>query len=327
MSAIRALLSRLSGFLHRERRDRELDEELASHLQMQIEDNLRCGMTPEQARREALLKSGGLELAKEECRDRRGLPMLETVLRDLRHAARILRRSPAFTAVAVLLLALGIGANTAIFTLLDQVMLRVLPVKNPQQLVMIWTTGPNLGGNQGSRAASYPMYQDFQQRAEAFSYVFCRYYTAALRQLGERIGAGHGRTGLRELLPGPGGRAGARTCVLAGRGRPGVQGASRRRSEPPILGEPLWGGPRRGREEDPGQQLPYGHCGRVGGGILRTRPSAFSANPRSHPDEAAHDAWIRPIGQPAQPVDPDLRALETRLHDGVGAGVAPAAVE
>jgi predicted permease len=184
MSTIRALLSRLSGFLHRERRDRELDEELASHLQMQIEDNLRCGMTPEQARREALLKSGGLEWAKEECRDRRGLPMLETVLRDLRHAARILRRSPAFTAVAVLLLALGIGANTAIFTLLDQVMLRVLPVKNPQQLVMIWTTGPHLGGNQGSRAASYPMYQDFQQRAEAFSYVFCRYYTALSISLG-----------------------------------------------------------------------------------------------------------------------------------------------
>jgi predicted permease len=163
--------------LHKGRKDRELEEELESHLQMQIRDNIRTGMTPEQARRDALLKCGGLEQAKEAYRDRRGLPALETTLRDLRHALRLLRRSPAFTAVAVLLLALGIGANTAIFTVLDQVMLRLVPVKDPEQLVMIWTTGPNLGGNIGSRASSYPMYQDFQQRAQAFSYVFCRFYT------------------------------------------------------------------------------------------------------------------------------------------------------
>jgi predicted permease len=90
---------------------------------------------------------------------------------------RTMLRSPLFTAVAVLSLALGIGANTAIFTLLDQLMLRLLPVKDPQQLVMIWSTGPHMGNNRGSRAASYPMYQDFQQKAQAFSYVFCRFYT------------------------------------------------------------------------------------------------------------------------------------------------------
>ena len=190
MRAIRTFLSRVSGISQKERRDRELAEELESHLEMQIEDNIRAGMTPEQARRDALLKSGGLEPAKEACRDRRGLPVLETAMRDLRHAARILRRSPAFTVVAVLSLALGIGANTAIFTLLDQLMLRILPVKSPEQLVMIWTTGPSLGNNQGSRASSYPMYQDYQQRAQAFSYVFCRYYTPLSVSLGneaERI--------------------------------------------------------------------------------------------------------------------------------------------
>ena len=80
---------------------------------------------------------------------------------DINFAARTLRRSPLFTTVAVLSLALGIGANTAIFTLLDQLILRLLPVKNPEQLVMIWSTGPHMGNNRGSRAASYPMYQDF----------------------------------------------------------------------------------------------------------------------------------------------------------------------
>jgi hypothetical protein len=96
---------------------------------------------------------------------------------DLRFALRNLRRSPLFTLVAVASLALGIGANTAIFTLIDQLMLRLLPVAQPEQLVMIWSTGPHMGNNNGSRAASYPMYQDFQRKAPAFSSVFCRYGT------------------------------------------------------------------------------------------------------------------------------------------------------
>lgn len=99
------------------------------------------------------------------------------LLSDVRFALRTLQRSPMFTTVAVLSLALGIGANTAIFTLVDQLLLRLLPVQNPEQLVMIWTTGPHMGNNRGSRAASYPMYQDFQQKAVAFSSVFCRYLT------------------------------------------------------------------------------------------------------------------------------------------------------
>ncbi len=97
---------------------------------------------------------------------------------DLRFALRNLRRSPLFTFVAVASLALGIGANTAIFTLIDQLMLRVLPVRNPDQLVMIWSTGPHMGSNRGARAMSYPMYEDYQKKAQAFSYVFCRYQTS-----------------------------------------------------------------------------------------------------------------------------------------------------
>jgi putative ABC transport system permease protein len=96
---------------------------------------------------------------------------------DVKYALRALMRTPMLTSVAILSLALGIGANTAIFTLLDQLLLRLLPVSRPEELVMIWSTGPHLGNNNGARAASYPMYQDFSQRAEAFNYVFCRYLT------------------------------------------------------------------------------------------------------------------------------------------------------
>ncbi len=99
------------------------------------------------------------------------------LLADLKFALRTLSRSPLFACVAILSLGLGIGANTAIFTLLDQLMLRLLPVSNPEQLVMIWTKGPHNGSNWGSRALSYPMYQDFQQKAPAFESVFCRRQT------------------------------------------------------------------------------------------------------------------------------------------------------
>lgn len=100
------------------------------------------------------------------------------LLSDIKFAVRTLLRSPLFTAVAVFSLALGIGANTAIFTLLDQLLLRLLPVRDPEQLVMIWTSGPHMGSNRGARASSYPMYQNFQKQAAPFSYVFCRYSTA-----------------------------------------------------------------------------------------------------------------------------------------------------
>ena len=104
MRTIRAFLSRLNASLHKQRTERELAEEFESHLGMQIADNLRSGMSPAQARREALLKSGGLETSKESCRDRRSLPPIETFVRDLTYALRQVRRSPGFSAVAVIAL-------------------------------------------------------------------------------------------------------------------------------------------------------------------------------------------------------------------------------
>src|SRR5215213_5731235 len=97
-----------------------------------------------------------------------------TSLSDIRLAFRGLRRSPLFSIVAILFQALGIGANTAIFTLIDQILLRKLPVKAPDQLVMLFQRGSHNGSNMGSRMHSYPLYQDLQTRAEPLSEVLCR---------------------------------------------------------------------------------------------------------------------------------------------------------
>src|SRR5947199_10818932 len=136
MRRLRAWFLRLAGLFNKERRDRELAEEIESHLQMHIEDNLRRGMPSEEARREALIKLGGIEQTKESYRDRRGLPMLETLMQDLRFCARMFWKNPGFTAVAVLTLALGIGADTAIFSLIDAALLKSLPVRDPEQLYL-----------------------------------------------------------------------------------------------------------------------------------------------------------------------------------------------
>ncbi len=96
------------------------------------------------------------------------------LLADLKFALRTLRRSPLFTSIAILSLALGIGANTAIFTLMDQLLLRVLPIRDPGTLVMLYQEGPHMGSNSGPRMHSYPLYQDFQQKAEPLADVICR---------------------------------------------------------------------------------------------------------------------------------------------------------
>lgn len=99
---------------------------------------------------------------------------MRNLVPDLRFALRTMRRTPLFTAVAILSLALGIGANTAIFTLMDQIMLRQLPVRDPDQLVMLYQRGANNGSNMGDRMHSYPIYRDYQQKGSPFSEVLCR---------------------------------------------------------------------------------------------------------------------------------------------------------
>ncbi len=137
MRRARAFLLRLGGFLGRRRWERELSEEMESNLQLHIDDNVRAGMTPEAARRAAMVKLGGVEAAREEYRDRKTVPFLAHLAQDARYALRAFWRQPGFTAVAVITLALGIGANTAIFSLLDAVLWKSLPVRAPEQLVLM----------------------------------------------------------------------------------------------------------------------------------------------------------------------------------------------
>src|SRR5262249_20107035 len=166
MRAIRALLIRLSALTQRERRDRELAAELESHLQMQVEENLRRGASFEQARRDALLKLGAIESAKEIYRDRRGIPLLESLGRDVRFGLRSLGKSPGFTAVALITLALGIGANTAIFSVVNAVLLRPLPYPDASRLVMVWATNSARGVTED--VASYPDFEDWRAQANSF---------------------------------------------------------------------------------------------------------------------------------------------------------------
>ena len=151
--------------------ERRLREEIEQHLALQTEANIRAGMPPTEARRQAILKFGAVEAIRERYHVEAGLPIIETVLQDCRYALRMLLRSPVLTVVAVLTLALGIGANTAIFSFLDVVLLRSLPIKDPQQLIKLGVE--DWGGITDSYACtelySHPFYRQFQRDNQVFS--------------------------------------------------------------------------------------------------------------------------------------------------------------
>jgi predicted permease len=147
MNIVRRGWSRLMGALRGARGDAELQDEIESHLEMLTEDNLSLGMPPEEARRQAVLKLGGVEFTKESYRDQRGLPRLDTFFGDVRYALRTLRKEQIATLVAVLSLAVGIGATLAIFSVVNALLIRPLPYSEPGQLVSIFFGGRSYGGS------------------------------------------------------------------------------------------------------------------------------------------------------------------------------------
>ncbi|MCU1339923.1 MAG: efflux pump, inner rane subunit [Bryobacterales bacterium] len=167
MKALRRGWKRLLGSLSSEKED--LSDEIRSHIEMQTDDNLRAGMPPEEARRQAKLKFGGLDSTKESYRDQRGLPWLETAFADFRYAARALRKSPSFTIVAVLTLAVGIGANTAIFSLVNQVLLHPPGISQPERIVVLRTKYDKLKLN--FEVAAPPALDAMRNRKEVFEHA------------------------------------------------------------------------------------------------------------------------------------------------------------
>src|SRR5689334_13009021 len=142
MRLMRAFITRLFGILGSHRAEQDLTAEIDSHLQLHVDDNIRMGMTPEEARRRAVIALGGIERTKEAVRDRRTVPVIDSLLRDVRYGIRTLTKSPGFALAGIVILGLGIGVNSAIFTIVNAVVLRPLPFPDADRIMRLWHTPP-----------------------------------------------------------------------------------------------------------------------------------------------------------------------------------------
>ncbi|HEX3471671.1 MAG TPA: ABC transporter permease, partial [Silvibacterium sp.] len=169
IDSMRRALHRLRSFFRKEPLDRDLNAELASHLEFAIEENLHRGMSPEEARRQALIRFGGVMQAKEQQRETRGLPTLDILLQDLRYTLRTLRRDRSFTIVAVLILALGIGSNIVVFSVVNTILLRPLPFRDSQQLT--WIAPPPQKCGMSCATYSADAYDEFRAQSRSYQDV------------------------------------------------------------------------------------------------------------------------------------------------------------
>src|SRR3989475_11786208 len=180
----RTFLQRLVALFCRRQLEHDLDEELRSHLRMAVELNLRKGMSAEDARREALRSFGGVEQTKENYRDQRGLPMIETTLQDLRFGLRMLRRSPGFSLLVILCLTLGIGANAAVYSWVEGILFRPYPLVSHQER-LVAVGGASRDEPRGT-PLSWPDFQDLQRRCTLCEPLFVSNITGTTRSLGDR---------------------------------------------------------------------------------------------------------------------------------------------
>ena len=164
MRKLRAWLSRSKGLFAKKARERELADEIESHLQLHIDDNIRAGMSPEEARRVAVMKLGGVDQTIEAYRDRATIPFLESVVQDLRFTLRQLRKNPTFAITSTAMVALGISASVAIFAFVDAALIKPLPYKNPSRLLYITGTTPEISNG----ALSYLDYLDMKNLNRVF---------------------------------------------------------------------------------------------------------------------------------------------------------------
>jgi hypothetical protein len=184
MKLLASLPSVVSALLHRARKDSETDEELFSHIQNRADDHERSGMPRQEAERRARLEFGGYQKFKEECRDARGVSFLETLNQDVRLSLRMLAKSPMLTGIMALTLGLGIGANAAIFSMVNAFLLRPLPVAAPEQITVLAIQQKD--APIGSSGFSYPEFVDFRRPMGTFSDVFGIVLTSVQLTTGDR---------------------------------------------------------------------------------------------------------------------------------------------